>query len=65
MRKMPKTIPFSPREKAIVNLTWFARSMEDGESIVDALMEAYDGHGKLLAQDLKVVIREIIGGSES
>lgn len=65
MRKMPKTIPSSPRGKAIVNLTWFARAMEDGESIVDALMEAYDGHGKLLAQDLRVVIREIIGGSES
>jgi hypothetical protein len=54
----------TPLGRARVNLTWFARAMEDGESIVDALSEAYGGQGKLMAADIRILLVNAKGGDK-
>ena len=54
-KKKIEKVP-TPFGQARVNVTWMARALEDGASLVDSFMEVYDGQGRLFAKDLRTLL---------
>ena len=46
----------TPLQEARVNLTWYARAMEDGLAPKDARLEVYLGDKSRLAKDIRIVL---------